>query len=75
MNPTTNHRVLIIHYNFNFMPHYICTGGCGGVTDTPGVCQANGCPKHKHPLAECNCEDGEHKEAFEKAGKEEESEE
>ena len=42
------------------MPHYICTGGCGGVSDAPGVCQTNGCPKHEHNLVECDCEDGNH---------------
>ncbi|MBI4079618.1 hypothetical protein HY414_00075 [Candidatus Kaiserbacteria bacterium] len=40
--------------------HYICTGGCEGVSDKPGVCQAEDCPKHGQPLDECNCEDGRH---------------
>jgi hypothetical protein len=40
--------------------HYICTGGCGGVSETPGVCQAEDCPKHGKPLTECNCTDGTH---------------
>ena len=42
------------------MPHYICTGGCKGVSDTPGVCQAGDCPKYVHPLEECDCTDGNH---------------
>lgn len=54
------------------MSHYVCTGGCGGVSPVPGACQANGCPKHEHPLIECDCEDGEHKEVFEKAKEESE---
>lgn len=44
--------------------HYICTGGCKGVSDKPGVCQTEGCPKHKHQLKECDCTDGKHYGAF-----------
>ena len=44
------------------MSHYVCTGSCGGVSDTPGTCQAADCPKHEHPLAESNCTDGQHAE-------------
>jgi len=40
--------------------HYICTGGCKGVSETPGVCQAEGCPNHGKPLEECSCTDGLH---------------
>ncbi len=47
--------------------HYVCTGGCEGVSEKPGVCQAPGCVKHEHPLIECNCTDGVHAEAYEKA--------
>jgi len=42
------------------MPHNICTGGCKGVSDTPGVCQTEGCAKHDQPLIECSCGDGNH---------------
>jgi len=42
------------------MKHYICTGGCKGVSDKPGVCQAEDCPKRGQPLDECDCEDGRH---------------
>lgn len=42
------------------MKHYICTGGCGGVSDQPGNCNAQGCPLYKKPLKECNCSDGKH---------------
>ncbi|MFA6365441.1 MAG: hypothetical protein WCW78_03510 [Candidatus Paceibacterota bacterium] len=42
------------------MKHYICTGGCGGVSDKPGVCQTKICPKHGKPLEECDCTDGKH---------------
>lgn len=42
------------------MPHYICTGGCGGVSDTPGVCKTEGCSKEGESLELCDCTDGEH---------------
>lgn len=42
--------------------HYICTGGCEGVSNTPGTCQAEGCALHQHPLKECHCTDGQHAE-------------
>lgn len=42
------------------MKHYVCPGGCQGVSETEGVCQAETCPKHGKPLEECECEDGEH---------------
>ena len=29
---------------------YVCTGGCGGVSDVAGVCQATTCAKHGQPL-------------------------
>ncbi len=40
--------------------HYICTGGCKGVSDKPGVCQAPTCPKHQHELEPCDCTDNKH---------------
>ena len=45
---------------FNTMPHYICTGGCGGVSVTPGVCKTEGCSKEGELLELCDCTDGEH---------------
>lgn len=42
------------------MAHYICTGTCGGVSETPGVCQAALCPLHGKPLVPCDCTDGKH---------------
>jgi len=44
------------------MTHYICTGGCEGVSDKPGTCQAKGCSKYHEPLTPCDCEDGLHAE-------------
>ena len=46
------------------MTHHICTGGCKGVSDTEGTCQAADCAKHEQPLTECNCEDDKHNGAF-----------
>ena len=54
------------------MPHYICTGGCRGVSDTPGVCQSEECSFQGHQLEDCNCIDGEHWGAFEGIKEEEE---
>ena len=42
------------------MTHYICTGTCKGVSDTPGTCQAKDCPKHEEILQPCDCTDGKH---------------
>jgi hypothetical protein len=47
------------------MIHYVCTGGCGGVSDHPQVCEAKTCIKLGKPLTVCHCTDGLHKEAFE----------
>ncbi len=49
------------------MIHYICTGGCKGVSETPGTCNAPTCPLHEHPLKECVCDDGLHEEVSNKA--------
>lgn len=46
--------------------HYICTGGCRGVSDKPGVCKDPECPKHGMPLDECGCDDGYHYGEFDK---------
>ncbi len=46
------------------MTHYVCTGGCEGVSDKSGTCQASDCSKHEHSLITCNCTDNEHKEAY-----------
>ena len=40
--------------------HYVCTGGCLGVSKTPGVCNSWNCEKKGHTLIECNCIDGKH---------------
>ena len=40
--------------------HYICLGGCRGVSENPGVCQTAGCEHFGHELVECPCTDGLH---------------
>lgn len=40
--------------------HYICLGGCKGVSENPGICQASGCENHNQELVECPCSDGSH---------------
>lgn len=40
--------------------HYICLGGCKGVSNNPGVCKAADCASHNHELIECNCTDEKH---------------
>ena len=52
--------------------HYICTGGCGGVSETPGgTCQAPDCADHGQPLKDCQCSDGSHASSMEEAPEEE----
>ena len=45
--------------------HFICAGGCGGVSEHPGVCGEPDCPQHGEPLEPCDCEDDRHYGAFE----------
>jgi len=40
--------------------HYVCLGGCEGVSEVPGVCQAPECANHDHELVVCDCTDGLH---------------
>ena len=47
--------------------HYICTGGCQGVSQTPGTCQAESCEKHNHQLVECDCQDSQHSQVMQQA--------
>lgn len=47
------------------MTHYICKGECKGVSEKPVSCGDKECSLHDHPLTECNCSDGEHKESQE----------
>lgn len=40
--------------------HYICVGECHGLSDTPGVCQAEDCSEQGQPLHACHCKNGDH---------------
>ncbi len=40
--------------------HYICLGGCKGVSKVPGVCGAPDCANHAHELVPCDCTDERH---------------
>lgn len=42
------------------MTHYICKGGCGGVSDVAGVCEADACANQWELLEECDCADAKH---------------
>ena len=50
------------------MSHFICTGGCGGSSETPGMCKAEECPFYAEEMQECNCEDGAHRTRGEEEG-------
>jgi hypothetical protein len=41
-------------------PHYVCTGGCGLVSEIPGKCTTRGCLRHRNPLTICHCRNGKH---------------
>jgi hypothetical protein len=53
------------------MSHYICTGGCNGESQEPGVCDAEFCKKEGELLSKCNCEDGVHEDKGEVEEKDE----
>jgi hypothetical protein len=40
--------------------HFVCTGGCKGVSPVPGVCGAETCASHNHELVECMYTDSTH---------------
>ena len=42
------------------MTHYICTGGCEGVSEVAKTGGAETCSKHGDPLTPCDCVDGKH---------------
>jgi hypothetical protein len=55
--------ILINHVN-NYMVHYVCTGGCDGVSDHPAACEMKDCLKYEMLMTVCHCTDGQHAEAF-----------
>lgn len=46
------------------MEHYICKGGCEGVSEQQGVCQEPTCPNFGKALEKCDCIDNKHEGAF-----------
>ena len=56
------------------MEHYICKGGCSGVSPKPGTCEAEDCQSFNEPLESCDCEDNKHYGTFEKFDEKEENE-
>ena len=40
--------------------HYVCLGGCGAISDKPGICHDENCPNKGLPLVDCACYNGEH---------------
>ena len=44
--------------------HYVCSGGCGFVSNTPGKCYTPGCYRFRNPLTECQCKDGMHQDVI-----------
>lgn len=56
------------------MSHYVC-GECGGVSETPGTCQTEGCSMHGQELKACECVDGKHGMGMEEMPAEEEKKE
>ena len=40
--------------------HYVCTGGCGQVSDIPAKCTTRGCIRNRNPLTICHCRNGKH---------------
>ena len=40
--------------------HYVCLGGCKGVSNVLGTCNSLNCLKHAHELTLCECTDGLH---------------
>lgn len=42
------------------MKHYVCRGGCGGVLEEMGMCEADGCDHQWEMMEECECADGKH---------------
>ncbi len=49
------------------MDHFVCKGDCHSVAETQGVCEIADCSNTGNPLAECNCDDGNHMDVLEGA--------
>jgi hypothetical protein len=44
--------------------HYVCSGGCGLVSNERIKCNTPGCYRNRNPLTECRCRDGLHQEVI-----------
>ena len=55
-------------YN-KFMHHYICLGGCEGVSEQPKKCGEKTCHDYGKELKHCDCADGKHEGEFAKKDK------
>lgn len=42
------------------MTHFVCKGGCGGMKEEMGMCEADGCKNQWEMMEECDCSDGKH---------------
>lgn len=51
--------LLLLNVYTLLMEHYTCTE-CHGVSDTPKVCETEGCLKKGQELTTCECTDGQH---------------
>ena len=52
------------------MHHFICQGGCEGVSEQPKKCGEKSCKDYDQDLKHCDCTDGKHGGEFEKKDKE-----
>ena len=43
------------------MSHYVCTGTCLGVSDTPKMCGDPSCTHFNKSLHPCECHSGDHR--------------
>lgn len=44
--------------------HYVCTGTCGATSATSGVCGDESCPMYNLDFSQCDCQDGQHRQAL-----------
>lgn len=44
--------------------HYVCTGTCGASETRPGVCGDESCPMYNLEFSQCDCQDGQHRQAL-----------
>lgn len=42
------------------VPHWVCIGWCGLISNEPGHCITAGCRRNRNHYTECNCTNGKH---------------